>query len=139
MPVCPSLFCFFAKSPSLCLRHINFNSLLSMYFLSYLCFAKELRLCIQTVHLSMFRNHEKPCPKFERWRLKTSAGNGKILTKPHTSKGKGGIPRVPLKKDRNALCISGKVQWSSAPLLQLFRIIHSTSVSLSSNVIKLQV
>ena len=36
-----------------------------------------------------------------------------------------------IKKDRNALCASGKVQRSSAPLLQLFRVLHATSVSLA--------
>ena len=40
-------------------------------------------------------------------------------------------------KDRNALCASGKVQRSSAPLLQLFRTLHATSVSLGYNAVKL--
>ena len=42
-------------------------------------------------------------------------------------------------KDRNPLCASGKIQRSSAPLLQLFRVLHATSVSSGSNAIKLQV
>ena len=42
-------------------------------------------------------------------------------------------------KDYNALRVSGKVQRSSASLLQLFRVLHATSVSLGSNVVKLQV
>ena len=39
-------------------------------------------------------------------------------------------------KDRNPL---KKIQRSSAPLLQLFRVLHATSVSLGSNAVKLQV
>jgi len=42
-------------------------------------------------------------------------------------------------KDRNSLCAPEKIQRSSAPLLQLFRVIHATSVSLGSNAVKLQV
>ena len=42
-------------------------------------------------------------------------------------------------KDCNPLCASRKIQRSSAPLLQLFRVIHATSVSLGSNAVKLQV
>ena len=37
-----------------------------------------------------------------------------------------------IKKDCNALCASGKVQRSSAPLLQLFCALHATAVSLGS-------
>jgi len=44
-----------------------------------------------------------------------------------------------IKKDRNALCVSEKVQRSSEPLLQLFCVIHATTVSLGSNAVKLQV
>jgi len=44
-----------------------------------------------------------------------------------------------IKKDRNALCAPVKVQRSSAPLLQLFYVLHATSVSLDSNAVKLQV
>jgi len=39
----------------------------------------------------------------------------------------------------NSLCALEKIQRSSAPLLQLFRVIHATSVSLGSNAVKLQV
>ena len=42
-------------------------------------------------------------------------------------------------KDRNPLCVPEKIQRSSTPLLQLFRVIHATSVSLGSNAVKLQV
>ena len=42
-------------------------------------------------------------------------------------------------KDRNSLCASGKIQRSSASLLQLFRVLHATSVSLGFNAVKLQV
>ena len=42
-------------------------------------------------------------------------------------------------KDRNPLCVPGKIQRSSAPLLQLFRVLHATSVSSGSNAVKLQV
>jgi len=42
-------------------------------------------------------------------------------------------------KYRNPLCASEKIQRSSAPLLQLFRVLHTTSVSLGSNAVKLQV
>ena len=44
-----------------------------------------------------------------------------------------------IKKDRNALCVPGKVQRSSALRLQLFRVLHATSVSLGSNAVKRQV
>ena len=42
-------------------------------------------------------------------------------------------------KDRNPLYVSEKIQRSSAPLLQLFRVLHATSVSLGSNAVKPQV
>ena len=38
-------------------------------------------------------------------------------------------------KDRNPLCAPGKIQRSSAPLLQLFRVLHATSVSSGSNAV----
>ena len=44
-----------------------------------------------------------------------------------------------IKKDCNGLCAPGKVQRSSAPLLQLFCALHATAVSLGANAIKLQV
>jgi len=44
-----------------------------------------------------------------------------------------------IKKDRNALWAPGKVQRSSASLLQLFCVLHATVVSLGSNAVKLQV
>ena len=42
-------------------------------------------------------------------------------------------------KDRNSPCVPGKIQRSSASLLQLFRVIYGTSVSLGSNAVKLHV
>ena len=42
-----------------------------------------------------------------------------------------------IKKDRNALYVPGKVQRSSALLLQLFCALHATVVSLGSNAVKL--
>jgi len=42
-------------------------------------------------------------------------------------------------KDRNTLCALEKIQRSSASLLQLFCVLHATSVSLGSNTVKLQV
>ena len=42
-------------------------------------------------------------------------------------------------KYRNPLCTPEKIQQSSAPLLQLFRVLHATSVSSGSNAVKLQV
>ena len=41
-------------------------------------------------------------------------------------------------KDRNPLCAYEKIQRSSAPLLQFFRVLHATSISLGSNAVKLQ-
>ena len=67
---------------------------------------------------------------------------------PQTIGNKGPLVHLPSKrdfslcaliKDRNSLCAPEKIQRSSAPLLQLFRVIHATSVSLSSNAVKLQV
>ena len=49
------------------------------------------------------------------------------------------IPCVPLKKITMPCVPPEKVQRSSAPLLQLFRALHATSVSLDSNAVKLQV
>ena len=51
----------------------------------------------------------------------------------------GDFSLCALIKDRNSLCVPEKIQRSSAPLLQLFRVIHATSVSLGSNAVKLQV
>ena len=42
-------------------------------------------------------------------------------------------------KDLNPLCAPEKIQRSSAPLLQLFRVLHATSVSSGSNAVKLHV
>ena len=42
-------------------------------------------------------------------------------------------------KDRNSLCASEKIQRSSAPLLQLFQVLHATSVTSGSNAVKQQV
>jgi len=44
-----------------------------------------------------------------------------------------------IKKDRNVLCVSEKVQRSSALLLQLFCALYATAVSLGSNAVKLHV
>ena len=44
-----------------------------------------------------------------------------------------------IKKDRNSLWATRKVQRSSAPLLQLFFALHATAVRLGSNGVKLQV
>ena len=74
-------------------------------------------------------------------------GRGRGSQLSHTIRAKGqwehrismGNSLCAIKKDRNALCVPGKVQRSLASLLQLFCALHATAVSLGSNAVKLQV
>ena len=69
--------------------------------------------------------------------MSTQKKQGELGTMDLGIQNKGGNSLCGIKKDRNALCVPGKVQLSSASLLQLFCALHATAVSLGSNAVKL--
>ena len=84
-----------------------------------------------SIHVKLMWTEYCPCRPGPRWPRSTLLQT--------VSFGPGGIFLCDIKKNCNVMYVIGKVQRSSAPLLQLFCALYATAVSLGSNAVKLQV